>query len=115
MVGWMANVKKSNQVRIILVTAPNKKVARKLARTALESRLIACANLIPALESHYWWEDKIESGSEVLLLLKTTARNLSALEKLILESHPYDTAEFVAIRPDSVTPRYLQWWLDSVS
>lgn len=108
-----ADLKKSNQTRIVLVTAPNLKIARKLARAALQARFIACANIVPGVESHYWWKGKVESGKEVLLLFKTTARNLAALEKLILKLHPYDTAEFVALPLDSVTPRYLKWWLTS--
>jgi periplasmic divalent cation tolerance protein len=84
-----------------------------LAKAALTARLVACANLIPGLQSHYWWQGKIESGKEVLILFKTTRRNLPALEKLILKQHPYDTPEFIALNPSSATPRYLEWWLAS--
>ena len=108
-------MKKASQTRIVLVTAPDAKIARKLARAALEAGLIACANIIPGLESHYWWQGKIERGTEVLLVLKTAGRNLEALEKLILKLHPYDTAEFVALTPESVTPKYLKWWEKSVA
>jgi periplasmic divalent cation tolerance protein len=108
-------MKRSPQVAIVLVTAPDKKVARKLARAALEQKLIACANLIPRLESHYWWQGKIESANEILILFKTTRRNLPALEKLILREHPYDTPEFIALNPSAATSRYLKWWLASTS
>ena len=94
---------------VVLVTAPDIKTARRLAQAALKARLIACANLVPKIESHYWWQGKIESGKEVLMLMKTTARRLAALEKLILTKHPYDTAEFLALRLTSGTERYLQW------
>ena len=50
---------------IVLVTAPDLKTARALAKAALRARLIACANLIPRIESHYRWQGKIESGTEV--------------------------------------------------
>jgi len=63
---------KASPLAVVLVTAPDIRVARKLARAALEGRLIACANLVPGVESHYWWQGKIERGSEVLLMLKTT-------------------------------------------
>ena len=56
---------------MVLVTAPDLKTARKLARAALEARLIACANIVPRIESHYRWEGKIESGKELLLVMKT--------------------------------------------
>src|SRR5215467_4747633 len=61
---------------LVLVTAPEMKTARRLARAALRSRLIACANLLPKVESHYRWERKIERGTEVLIVLKTSTRRL---------------------------------------
>ena len=94
---------------VVLVTAPDLKVARSLARGALRARLIACANLIPKIESHYWWQGKLESSTEVLLLCKTTHRRLAAFEKFILAQHPYDTPEFVVLPMKSGTRRYLDW------
>jgi periplasmic divalent cation tolerance protein len=99
---------------LALTTAPDLKTARKLARAALKDRLIACANLIPDLESHYWWKGKIETSPEVLLLLKTTTDRIPALEKLILALHPYQTAEFVVLDVTKATPRYLKWWTEAV-
>jgi periplasmic divalent cation tolerance protein len=108
-------MKSASLFALVLVTAPDLKTARKLARAALKARLIACANLIPRLESHYWWEGKIESGSEILLLLKTTRARLDKLEKLILSQHPYDTPEFLVIQLDKGNERYLNWLRSSCS
>lgn len=102
-------MKRRAKFAAVLVTAPNLAVARKLAKTALAARLIACANLIPRLESHYWWQGKMESATEVLLVLKTTAARLAALEKLILEEHPYDTPEFIVLAVQRGNRRYLEW------
>jgi len=88
--------------------------ARKLAKAALEARLVACGNLIPKLESHYWWQGKLEQSAEVLVLFKTTAAKLKALEQLILTNHPYDTPEFVVLPITAGNERYLQWVTDSV-
>jgi periplasmic divalent cation tolerance protein len=99
---------------IVLVTTPDLKTARMLAKAALTKRLIACANLIPKLESHYWWKGKIEKSSEVLMLLKTPSSKLSALEKLILAEHPYDTAEFIVLPISRGSQRYLDWITNSV-
>ena len=93
----------------VLVTAPDRKTARALARAALAARLIACANLIPKIESHYWWREKIESGEEVLLVLKTQKSKLAALEKLVLARHPYDTPEFLVLPLISGNKKYLAW------
>jgi periplasmic divalent cation tolerance protein len=102
-------VKATAQFRVVLVTAPDLKTARRLARAALSRRLAACANLIPGLESHYWWQGKIESSREILLLFKARAARLRELERLILAEHPYDTPEFVVLQLTAGTERYLAW------
>ena len=85
------------------------KTARALAKAALQAKLIACANLVPRMESHYWWQGKIESSAEVLLVLKTRRMRLAALETLILAKHPYDTPEFVVLPLGMGNARYLKW------
>jgi periplasmic divalent cation tolerance protein len=105
----LADLKISNQFRIALVTAPNLKTARRLAGAALRQRLVACANLVPGVESHYWWQGKMESSREVLILFKTQRSRLRDLEKLILNEHPYDTPEFVVANLTAGTERYLAW------
>ena len=108
-------MKCTGKYAVVLVTAPDVKTARKLARAALEARLIACANLIPKIESHYRWQGKIESGTEVLLVLKTTTARLGALEKLIMAKHPYDTPEFLVMPISHGNKRYLDWVDQSVA
>ena len=99
-----------SEFAIVLVTAPDLKPARRLARAALKAKLIACANLVPKVESHYWWQGKLECGNEVLMVLKATRRTLPELEKLILKLHPYDTAEFIVLPVSHGSARYLAWW-----
>ncbi len=108
----MSNSKSGHVV--VLVTAPDLKVARKLARAALKAGLIACANLIPKIESHYRWRGSIESSGEALLILKTTRPRLAALEKLVTTQHPYNTPEFLVLPIASGSRRYLKWLTDSV-
>ncbi len=107
-------MKAARQFALVLVTAPDLKTGRRLARAALQARLVACANLVPKIESHFWWQGKLETSAEVLLLFKTSSRRLAALEKLILQKHPYDTPEFLVLALNRGTPRYLQWLQDSV-
>jgi periplasmic divalent cation tolerance protein len=107
-------MKTTAKFALVLVTAPDLKTARRLARAALQFRLIACANLLPKIESHYRWQGKIETSPEVLLLMKTTRTRLAALEKLILAKHPYDTPEFLAVPLSHGNSRYLAWLADSV-
>jgi periplasmic divalent cation tolerance protein len=105
-------MKPAARFALVLVTAPDLKTARALARAALSARLIACANLVPKIESHYWWQGKIESGTEVLLVLKTQKSRLAALEKLILAQHPYDTPEFLVLPVSTGSQKYLGWLTD---
>lgn len=102
-------MKRKPTFAIALVTAPDLKTARQLARAALEARLIACANLLPEIESHYWWQGKIERSSEVLLVLKTTRARLGALKAQVLKLHPYETPEFVVLPIADGSKGYLDW------
>lgn len=104
---------KAVRFKIVLVTAPDLKTARRLARAALAARLIACANLVPKVESHYRWRGKMERSTEVLLVLKTTTARLAALERLIVAQHPYDTPEFVVLALAGGTKKYLAWLAES--
>ena|ERR1051325_11969848 len=98
----------------ILVTAPNITVARKLAAAAVTARLAACANLIPKIESHYWWQGKLESSSEILILFKSRLDKLADLERCVMQNHPYDTPEFIALKLESGNEKYLQWITSSL-
>jgi periplasmic divalent cation tolerance protein len=100
---------------VVLVTTPDLKVGRKLARAALAARLVACVNLIPRIESHYRWQGKVESSLEVLLVMKTTAARLAALGDLVVARHPYDTPEFIVLPINRGNKRYLAWLEDSVA
>jgi len=99
---------------LVLVTAPNLSTARRLARAALKARLAACANILPRIESHYWWQGRIERSDEALILFKTRRRCLAALEKLILRDHPYDTPEYLVMPLAAGNARYLDWLRTSV-
>lgn len=94
---------------IVFVTAPSLEVARELITGILERRLAACANLVPGIESHYWWEGEICNEAEVMMILKTTENRLAELETHVLEAHPYDTPEFVAWPIVRGSEKYLDW------
>jgi periplasmic divalent cation tolerance protein len=106
-------VKSAGKFALVLVTAPDLKMARALTKSALQAKLIACANLLPKIESHYRWQGKIESSQEVLLVLKTEKPRLPALEKFITANHPYDTPEFLVLPVTSGSKKYLGWLAES--
>jgi periplasmic divalent cation tolerance protein len=98
---------------VVLVTAPDMDLARRLAKGALEAKLAACANIVPAVESHYWWQGKLESSDEVLLIFKTRQQLLPKLERAVRDIHPYDTPEFVALPLTTGSRKYLAWLTDN--
>lgn len=89
-------------------------VARKIARAALEQKLAACANILPQLESHYWWEGKLEQSSEVLVIFKTAEPLRERLQQCVLANHPYQTPEFIAFLAQGGSSDYLKWIRNSV-
>ena len=106
-------MKRATQFKLVLVTTPDLKTARRLARLAIAARLIACANLVPKIESHYCWQGKLERSAEVLMVMKTTQSRVVALEKLIVSKHPYDTPEFVVLKLSGGSKKYLAWLAES--
>jgi periplasmic divalent cation tolerance protein len=100
--------------RLVLVTAPGIDEARRLAKAVLQPRLAACVNIVPGVESHYWWRGKLERSPEVLLLIKSSAEQFEALARVIRENHSYDCPEIVAIAPEEIAPAYRTWWEEQI-
>ena len=98
------------QFRLVLVTCSSLAEARKIARAVVERHLAACVNIHTApVESIYRWKGKVETAREHLLLIKTTARRLKALEREVLRLHSYDTPEFIALPVSTGSRAYLSW------
>ncbi len=93
---------------LIFSTFPNKEEAVKIGRELLKKKLIACYNLFP-VESSYWWKDKIVNENEILMIMKIRKENFKRVEKFILKNHSYETPEVVAVKPNKVTRKYLNW------
>ena len=94
---------------LVFTTLPNADKAAEIARALVEERLAACANLLPAVRSIYRWEGKIRDENEVLVLLKTRAENVERLKARILELHPYEVPEILAVPVESGYQAYLDW------
>jgi len=99
----------TSNARIVLTTAANHDQAAQLASTLVEERLVACATLIPAVESIYRWEGQVESSTETLLLLKTAADQLGPLEARLHELHSYQVPEFLVLDVELGSHAYLEW------
>lgn len=98
------------EFRLVLVTCATLPEARKIARTVVQKKLAACVNILTyPVESIYLWEGKLEDASELLLLMKTTAKRLKALQEEVLRLHSYDTPEFIVTPIVEGSENYLKW------
>lgn len=97
------------RIQTVLVTAPDAETAERLGRTVVEERLAACANLLPGVVSLFRWEGQMQREAEVLVILKTTRERLDALRARIVELHPYDVPEILALGVESGHDPYLEW------
>jgi periplasmic divalent cation tolerance protein len=95
-------------IRVVLVSVPRDE-AREMATAIVEERLAACINIVPRIDSVYWWDDKIETDSESLMIIKTTAGRIEELIEYIEENHPYDLPEVLALPLTEGLPDYIAW------
>ncbi len=99
----------ADEVLLVLSTFPDVATARRIGRQLVEDKCAACANLLPAAESIYWWENKIETANETIVLFKTSADRYEALETTLRQLHPYEVPEIIAFRVEQGLPEYLRW------
>jgi periplasmic divalent cation tolerance protein len=104
-----------NDLLIVFCTFPDIGKARETGTALVESQLAACVNLIPAIESIYRWQGKVETAAEVLAIFKTTPTAYPLFESRLRDLHPYDVPEIVALKPDEVTSAYARWVGESVA
>lgn len=102
------------EARLILTTAGSRDEAERIAHALVEQRLAACVNLVPGLTSIYRWQGAIESAEEILLLIKTAAPRLDALQDALRSLHSYELPEFLVLTPESASQPYLAWLVESV-
>ena len=103
------------QARIVLTTESTLEEANKLGRALVEERLVACATLLPVVQSIYHWDDKIQSAPETMVLLKTSTDLLDRLQKRLKELHSYRLPEFLVLPVESGSAAYLEWLFGSLA
>ncbi|MCK4951617.1 MAG: divalent-cation tolerance protein CutA [Gammaproteobacteria bacterium] len=94
---------------LIFCTCPDQSTAEKLAHHLIDESLAACVNILPGITSVYQWEGKRETGTELLLLIKTREEMYAALEKRITELHPYELPEIISVSIKNGLPGYMDW------
>jgi periplasmic divalent cation tolerance protein len=101
------------ELLLVLSTWPDAETAQRASRILIEERLIACANIVPKVESIYRWEGRIETGAELFVFMKTTSSNYPALERRIVELHRYAVPEILGFAVQTGLPRYCEWVRES--
>ena len=100
---------KRHEYQLVLTTCPDMEAAERLAQALVTERLVACVNILPITKSIYLWKGKVESAAEQLLIMKSVARAFRAIQKRILELHPYELPEVIAVPIADGLPDYLAW------
>jgi periplasmic divalent cation tolerance protein len=98
-------------IRIVLCTFPSVETARQIGTALIEKQLAACVNLIPAVESIYRWQGKVESATETLAVFKTSETTYHEFAEELAALHPYEVPEIIAIEPMAVAGSYAEWVL----
>lgn len=94
---------------LVLSTCPDAETAGRIAHALVEERLAACVNRVPGVASTYRWHGDILDDAEVLLLIKTTRERFEALRARLVELHPYDVPEVIALDIPGGHAAYLDW------
>jgi periplasmic divalent cation tolerance protein len=102
------------QARIVLTAESTLEEANRLGRTLVEERLVACATLLPVVQSIYHWDGQIQSAPETMVMLKTSAEKLEALERRLCELHSYRLPEFLVLPVEHGNANYLEWLFGSL-
>ena len=103
-----------SDARIVLTTTDSRELAEKIARALVEQHLAACVNIVAPVESIYRWRDKVDSATEFLLLIKTTAGQFERVRDAIRGLHTYELPECISIAIEDGSSQYLEWIAECV-
>jgi periplasmic divalent cation tolerance protein len=101
-------VKKTDRI-VVLITAGSEEEAHKIAESLVKRKKAACVNIVPRVDSLFWWEDRLDSVQESLLLVKTKASLFSEIVELVKRTHSYEVPEIIALPIIAGSEDYLKW------
>ncbi|MCW8932921.1 MAG: divalent-cation tolerance protein CutA [Gammaproteobacteria bacterium] len=110
----MKNNNEQPLYQLVICACPDEETAINIAENVVAQRLAACVNVLPSVYSIYHWQDNVESAKENMLLIKTTEKKYTSLEKVITSLHPYEVPEIIAVDINSGLPEYLKWINNSI-
>jgi periplasmic divalent cation tolerance protein len=93
----------------VYITFPNKKEARRVGEVIVKEKLARCVNIIPQIESIFFWKGKLEKEKECVLIAKITDRNYKKLERRVKELHPYELPCIVAFKVERGSKEFIEW------
>ena len=99
----------ASDVIVVYCTVPDTATGERLAGHLVEYRLAACVNLLPGVTSTYRWQDKVETDTEALLMIKARAGDYARLESAIRSQHPYELPEIITVPVNGGLAEYLDW------
>ncbi|NCC60108.1 MAG: divalent-cation tolerance protein CutA [Verrucomicrobiae bacterium] len=91
------------------VTVPDQSIADNLADALLTKRIVACVNILPPMQSRYWWKENIQADSEQLLIFKLPSKNWELFKDTVVDNHPYEVPEVIALPIVKGNESYLKW------
>jgi len=94
---------------VILITTGSEEEAHRIADQLLNQRKAACVNIMPKIDSLFWWQGKLDSAQESLLVIKTKASELKEITELVKKVHSYEVPEVIALPIVGGNEDYLKW------
>ena len=98
-----------NNYCLVYITVGNEPEAIKLAKLALQKKLVACANLYPEVKSIFEWKKELKIEKETILIFKTTEEKFKKLEDLVLKNHTYETPCVLKLPITEGHKNFLDW------
>ena len=103
----------AEQVLLALNTFPDAETARTISNQLVTEKLVACANILPTVESIYRWKEKIETGNETLVFFKVNENRYDEFQNKLRSLHPYEVPEIISVNIDNGLPEYFRWVKES--
>jgi periplasmic divalent cation tolerance protein len=94
---------------VVLITVKDPEEAQEIADALLERRQAACVNIVPEVDSHFWWQGRLDSAGENLLIVKTEKARLPDIIKSVKKLHSYEVPEIIALPIVGGSEEYLHW------
>ena len=103
------------EIYVVLTSVAEKAQAQAMSAKLIAEKLAACVTVLPGAQSHYVWQEQLCHETEYILLIKSFTSKWESLQKRILEIHPYQCPELIALPAQAVGQAYLQWMSQQLS